>query len=77
MKMPKSDGNPVAQALNRLADAQFQNAKCLARHNKLIERQVACSEAMVEMQRVNLRVSQHLEAELAAKTAAERSQAAN
>lgn len=55
----------TAQAIGRLADAQFQQAKAMQRHNKLIERQVEASEEMLEMHRVNLRVSQHLEAELA------------
>lgn len=62
----------IAKALNRLADAQFQTAKAHQRHNKLVERQVEVSEAMLAMQETNLRVTQHLEARLAEQAQAER-----
>lgn len=58
-------------AVNRVADALFQQAKAQSRHNKLLERQVACNEEMLTMQRANLAVTQHLEAQLAAQTAAQ------
>lgn len=58
-------------AVNRVADALFQQAKAHSRHNKLLERQVACNEEMLTMQRANLAVTQHLEAQLAAQTAAQ------
>ena len=62
----------IAKAINRLADAQFQTAKAHQKHNKLVERQVQVSEEMLEMQRTNLRVTQHLEAQLAEQAAANR-----
>lgn len=65
-------GSPESGALNRIADALFQLAKQQQRQNKLIERQVTVSESLLEMQQTNLRVTQHLEAELAARSAAER-----
>ena len=62
----------VAKAINRLADAQFQTAKAHQKHNKLIEAQVAISEEMLTIQRTNLRVTQHLEAQLAEQAASGR-----
>lgn len=62
----------LSKALNRLADAQFQTAKAHQKHNRLVERQVIVSEAMLELQKVNLRVTQHLEAKLAEQTEASR-----
>lgn len=65
--------SPEASALNRVADAIFQLAKQQGRHNKLTERQVEVAETLLAMQEANLRVTRHLEAELAARAAADRS----
>lgn len=55
----------VAKALNRLADAGFQQAKALQKANKINEKQLELNMAMYELQRANLAVTQLLEAELA------------
>lgn len=57
--------NPVADALNRMADALFQQAKALRASTKVAERQLAVAEEMAQMQKANLAVTKHLEAELA------------
>ncbi len=54
-----------SDALNRIADALFQQAKATAKQNKLMERQIECTERMEEMQKANLAVTKHLEATLA------------
>ena len=63
--MAVSEGNPVADALNRVADALFQQAKALRETAKVAQRQVAIAEEMKEMQKANLAVTKHLESELA------------
>ncbi len=63
--MAVGEGNPVADALNRVADALFQQAKASRAQVKLMEQQIAISAEMRDMQKVNLAVSKHLEAELA------------
>jgi hypothetical protein len=55
----------VAGALNRIADALFQQAKASRAQVKVAERQVQIAENMAEMQRTNLAVTKHLESELA------------
>jgi hypothetical protein len=52
-------------ALNRIADALFQQAKAYRAQVKVAEKQLAVAEAMKEMQEANLAVTKHLEAELA------------
>lgn len=51
-------------ALNRVADALFACAKEQKRQTRLQERAVAVSEAMFEVQKVNLAVTKALEARL-------------
>lgn len=63
--MASAEGNPVADALNRIADALFQQAKALRAQVKVSERQLAVAEEMKDMQKANLAVTKHLEAELA------------
>lgn len=55
---------PVADALNRVADALFQCATEQRRQTRLQERAVAVSEQMLENQKVNLSVSRALEQKL-------------
>ncbi len=55
----------VADALNRVADALFQQAKAYRAQVKVAERQLRVAEEMRDMQRANLAVTKHLEAELA------------
>lgn len=55
----------VSDAINRLADAQFQQAKALRAQTKVAEAQLAVAEEMAEMQKANLAVTKHLESELA------------
>ena len=55
----------VAAALNRVADALFQQAKAYRAHVKVAEAQLAVAEDMREMQKANLAVTKHLESELA------------
>lgn len=62
----------VAKAIDRLADAAFQQAKAQQKNNKLFERSVIVQEALLEINRFNSAVTKHLEAELAAKVARER-----
>jgi hypothetical protein len=52
-------------ALNRIADALFQQAKAYRAQVKVAEKQLLVAEAMKEMQEANLAVTKHLEAELA------------
>jgi|14_taG_2_1085336.scaffolds.fasta_scaffold06508_5 hypothetical protein len=59
-----ADGQ-IADALNRIADALFQQAKALRAQTKVAERQLVVAEEMAEMQKANLAVTKHLEAELA------------
>ena len=66
-----SEGNPVAEALNRIADALFQQAKAHRAQVKLQERQVAIAEEMRDMQKANLAVTKYLEAELALRATGE------
>jgi hypothetical protein len=54
----------TADALNRIADALFQVAKEHRAQNSLAKRSLEMQEALLEMQRTNLAVSKHLEAEL-------------
>ena len=56
------------EALNRIADALFQQAKALRSNTKVFERQATCSEKMLEMQKANLAVTKLLEAKLALQT---------
>lgn len=56
----------VGAALNRVADALFQQAKSHARQVKVSERQVAIQESLLDMQQANLAVTRQLEAKLAA-----------
>lgn len=56
----------IALAINRVADALFQQAKVQGRQLKLQERQVAVQEELLELQAVNLSVTRQLEAKLAA-----------
>ena len=54
-----------ADALNRIADALFQQAKAVRAQVKVAERQLSVAEDMRDMQKANLAVTKHLEAELA------------
>ena len=51
-------------ALNRIADALFAQAKAMRNQTDLQTRAVAVSEAMLEMQKINLAVSRALEQKL-------------
>lgn len=55
----------VAKALDRVADALFQQAKALRAQVKVAEANLKVAEDMREMQKANLAVTKHLEAELA------------
>ena len=57
--------NVIADAQNRIADALFQLAKANREQVKVSQRQLAVAEDMAEMQKANLAVTKHLEAELA------------
>ena len=63
--MATGGDNSTADALNRIADALFQAAKAQRAQIKVSERQVAVAEQMAELQKANLAVTKHLEAELA------------
>lgn len=59
-----ADAKAVADALNRVADANFQQAKAYRAHVKLIEEQVAISKELRDMQKVQLNVTRQLEQRL-------------
>ena len=54
----------TAQALNRIADALFQQAKVSGRQLRVSERQAAIQEQFLELQQANLAVTKQLEAAL-------------
>lgn len=55
----------IADALNRVADALFQQAKAYRAQVKVAEAQLAVAQRMEAMHAANLKVTKHLEAELA------------
>ena len=56
--------SPESAALNRIADALFQQAKVSVRQLRVSERQAAIQEQMLELQQANLAVTKQLEAAL-------------
>ena len=60
----------IAKALDRIADALFQQAKAIRESNKNTQRQATCAEEIVEMQRATLGVTAKLEQALEAQSIA-------
>ena len=63
--------SPESAALNRIADALFQQAKVYGRQLKVSERQAAIQEQFLELQQANLAVTKQLEAALTLQAAGE------
>ena len=55
----------LVEAVDRLADSQFEQAKALRQSAKAAERSVAVSEELMAIQKQNLAVTAALEAKLA------------
>ena len=55
----------IEAAMNRIADALFQQAKAVQRQAKAAEKSVLLSERLLALQEANLAVTKHLEATLA------------
>jgi hypothetical protein len=58
-------GSETAQAINRLADAEFQRASIEKKQLRVAEQALEIQRALLEMQAVNLAVTRQLESALA------------
>ena len=64
MSLTGYDLQPITAALNRIADAQFTQAKVTRLQVRVAERQCAVAETMCDLQQVNLATTKALEATL-------------